>query len=126
MTMSHVHLHEDSNGTQYELPVNAKLAGFGGGIMIGAQWLVANRITFDWYIIGVHFGSLAGNLSAKSDLSKMSQQDKANLEAEIEGVTYYNNRKYIEATVTDEGVTGNMKGPFAGVRGLGFNIGLAF
>lgn len=126
MVMSHLYSYEDSNGAQYDLPVNAKMSGFGGGIMIGAQWLVANRITLDWYIIGAHFGSLSGDVSAKSDLSKMSQQDKADLEAEIEGVIYHDNRKYVEATVTDEGVTGEMNGPFAGVRGFGFNIGVAF
>lgn len=126
LAMSHLYSYKDSNEVLYDLPVNGKLAGFGGGIMIGAQWMVANRITFDWYIIGAHFGSLSGDLSSKADLSKMSQQDKTDLEAQIEALVYQDDKKYVEATVTDEGFSGKMNGPFAGVRGFGFNIGVAF
>lgn len=126
INLSHLYEYEDDMGFTYDLPINAKLAGFGGGVMLGAQWLIARRVTFDWYLIGGHYGKLTGDIAAKTDLSAMPQEDKAELEAEIEEIASNGDRKYIDATVNDNGMFGKVNSPFAGIRGLGFNIGIAF
>jgi hypothetical protein len=119
-------LYEAETGQEFDVPIVAKLNGFGGGVMLGAQWLIAKRVTFDWYIVGGHYGKLSGDLTGKTDLSALSQEDKAELEAEIEDIASNGDRKYIDATVNDNGMFGKVNSPFGGIRGLGFNIGIAF
>jgi hypothetical protein len=126
MNLSHTYLYEAETGQEFDVPIVAKLNGFGGGVMLGAQWLIAKRVTFDWYIVGGHYGKLSGDLTGKTDLSALSQEDKAELEAEIEDIASNGDRKYIDATVNDNGMFGKVNSPFGGIRGLGFNIGIAF
>lgn len=126
MNMSHTYVYEADAGEEIDLPIVAKLNGFGGGVMLGAQWLIAKRVTFDWYIVGGHYGKLSGDLTGKADLSSLSQEDKADLEAEIEDLASNGDRKYINATVNDNGMFGKVNSPFGGVRGFGFNLGIAF
>jgi len=126
MSLSHLYEYENDMGITYDLPLNAKLTGIGGGVMLGAQWLIAKRVTFDWYIIGGHYGKLSGDLDARTDLRDMSQEDKAELEAELEDMASSGDRKYIDATVNDNGMFGKLNSPFGGIRGLGFNLGIAF
>ncbi|QCR24843.1 DUF3575 domain-containing protein [Pontibacter sp. SGAir0037] len=116
----------ETQNTSYQLPLQADMKGFGGGLMIGSQWLIAKRVTFDWYIIGAHYGKLKGDLAAVRDLSPLSASQKAELEQDIEDILVIGDKQYIDATVTDQGVTGKLNGPLAGIRGLGFNIGIAF
>ncbi|MBC5774747.1 DUF3575 domain-containing protein [Pontibacter sp. KCTC 32443] len=124
--LSHMYVYEDDLDFEYDLPITAKMSGFGGGVMLGAQWLIAKRVTFDWYIVGGHYGKLTGDFSAKTDLTMMPEGDRADLEADIEEVFTIGDKKYVDATVKDNGMFGKMNGPFAGIRGLGFNIGIAF
>lgn len=127
MDLSYLDVYEDALGIEHDLPYNATLKGFSGGIMLGAQWLIAKRVTFDWYIVGGHYGSVSGDLTAKVDLSMLSEQDKAELEEEIEDMFEYSDGKsYVDATVKDNGMFGKVKGPFGGIRAVGFNIGIAF
>ncbi|MCC9135931.1 hypothetical protein ACFSKU_15790 [Pontibacter silvestris] len=52
------------------------MKGFGGGLMIGAQWLIAKRVVLYWYIIGAHYGKLKGDGSAVTDLDSHSASEK--------------------------------------------------
>ncbi len=124
--MGYQYVYTDQLDRDYDMPIQAKMKGFGGGIMFGAQWLIAKRVTFDWYIVGGHYGKLTGDLSARTDLSAMSQEDKDELKNEIEDMATINGKKYMDVTVNDNGAFGDASGPFAGIRGLGFNIGIAF
>ncbi|NDK55808.1 DUF3575 domain-containing protein [Pontibacter sp. BT213] len=126
MNLSHTYVYEADAGQDIDVPIVAKLNGFGGGVMLGAQWLIAKRVTFDWYIVGGHYGKLTGDLTGKTDLRALSQEEKADLEAEIEDIASNGDRKYIDATVNDNGMFGKVNSPFGGIRGLGFNIGIAF
>jgi hypothetical protein len=116
----------DTETRAYQLPIKSNLKGFGGGLMIGAQWLIAKRVTFDWYILGAHYGNLKGNANIISDLSSMTEQEKIDLQEELESLIEFGNTRYISANVNNQGAIGKVKGPFAGVRGLGFSLGLAF
>lgn len=111
---------------EHDLPYKAELKGFGGGIMVGAQWLIAKRVTLDWYIVGAHYGKLSGNLSALTDLSMLTEQERADLKAEVEDLFTIGDKKYVEATIKDNGMFGKLNGPFGGIRAFGFNLGIAF
>ncbi|NEM97649.1 DUF3575 domain-containing protein [Pontibacter sp. BT327] len=111
---------------EHDLPYNAELKGFGGGIMFGAQWLIAKRVTLDWYIVGAHYGKLSGNLSALTDLSMLTEQERADLKTEVEDLFTIGDKKYVDATIKDNGMFGKLNGPFGGVRAFGFNLGIAF
>jgi len=110
----------------YDLPYKGKLTGFGGGLMVGAQWLVTNRITFDWYIAGAHYGNMGGDVNVAQDLSELPESEKRELEADVEERFTIGGRQLIDATVTDAGVHGKVDAPFFGIRGFGFNLGIAF
>ncbi|MBB6610668.1 DUF3575 domain-containing protein [Pontibacter sp. Tf4] len=127
MDLSYLDVYEDALGMEHDLPYKASLKGLSGGIMLGAQWLIAKRVTFDWYIVGGHYGNVTGDMTAKVDLSMLSEQDKAELEQEVEDIFEYSDGKsYVDATVNDNGMFGKVKGPFGGIRAVGFNLGIAF
>lgn len=116
----------DYNYETYTLPLQSSVKGFGGGLMIGAQWLIAKRVVLDWYIIGAHYGKLKGDGSALADLSTLSASEKQELEDELNGLIEVKGKTYIDASVTDRGADFKVDGPFLGIRGLGFNLGIAF
>ncbi len=123
---AYTHDYETDSRT-YTLPFNGSLKGFGGGMMVGAQWLIAKRLTFDWYILGGHYGKLDVNMPAKADLSTMSESEKRGLKEDIESInSELNGRADVKTTVTDQGVSVTGKAPYAGIRGLGFSLGIAF
>lgn len=115
-----------SNTKDYTIPLHASPKMWGAGLMIGAQWLIAKRVTFDWYIIGGNYGTIKGDISAVTDLSSMSDQDRQSLKSDIEGLFTANNKQYLTATVTSQGVQAKLSGPMVGIRGAGINLGIAF
>jgi len=118
--------YESVENKTYRMPYSSSLHGVGGGLMFGAQWLLARRITLDWYIIGAHYGSMKGDITAATDLSHMSQAEQAGLEEDLEHFVKLGNRYQLEATVDDRGVSATTDAPFVGIRGFGLNFGIAF
>ncbi|EOR93099.1 hypothetical protein ADIARSV_3739 [Arcticibacter svalbardensis MN12-7] len=110
----------------YAIPISSSLKGLGGGLMIGAQWLIAKRVTFDWYVIGAHYGSLKGDATGIADLSSMTNEEKADLKDDFEGKVSIADKNYFRADVSNNGITAKPDAPFIGIRGLGFNLGIAF
>jgi hypothetical protein len=110
----------------YQIPYQGTLQGVGAGLMVGFQWLIRERVTLDWYILGGHYGKMFGEMVAVKDLSKMSPAEKAGLKEDIEYYVRIGETQYMEATVTEEGVKAKAVGPFLGVRGFGINLGIAF
>ena len=116
----------DANNKTYIVPIKATPKMWGAGLMIGAQWLIGRRVWLDWYILGGHYGTLKGDASGVVDLHELSPSDKATLRTDIEDLFKVGDRKYINATVTDQGVQAKIDGPMLGLRGAGINIGIAF
>ena len=110
----------------YTVPLKASTTMWGAGLMIGAQWLIAKRVTLDWYIMGGHYGTIKGNATGATNLSDMPDQDRQFLKSDIEGLFTAGNKQYITATVTDQGVQAKISGPMIGIRGAGINLGIAF
>lgn len=111
---------------KYNIPLKNTLKGFGGGLMIGSKYLIAKRVTLDWYIIGGHYGKLKGDGIGSANLSTMTAADKQNVKADIEDTFTIADKSYVNATVDNSGVKTQVNAPFVGIRGLGFNLGIAF
>ncbi|WP_157578701.1 DUF3575 domain-containing protein [Pontibacter roseus] len=110
----------------YILPFNLEMKGFGGGAMVGYQWLIAKRVTLDWYILGGHYGRLNVEAPALTNLRSMTSEERMGLKDDIESLNEEIPGVSLKATVTDEGVDVKGKAPFYGLRGLGFSLGVAF
>ncbi|MDF7815137.1 DUF3575 domain-containing protein [Hymenobacter sp. YC55] len=120
--------HEYETDTRiYSIPLAGKISGFGAGVMMGSQWLIAKRVAFDWYILGGHYGKLQIDLHSESDLRSLSAAERQGLESDLESLSDdLPIKPKTKATVTAQGakLTGTM--PFIGIRSLGFNLGIAF
>jgi hypothetical protein len=110
----------------YNIPLKNNLKGFGGGLMIGSKYLIAKRFTFDWYIIGGHYGKLKGDGIGAANLSTLTASDRQNVKDDIEDKFVIADKSYVTATVENSGVKTHVDAPFIGIRGLGFNLGIAF
>jgi hypothetical protein len=116
----------ETGAKTYDIPIKASTKIWGAGMMVGAQWLIARRVTLDWYIMGGHYGSIKGDASGVADLSGMPAADKADVKDDIEGFFNVGDKQYISATVTDQGVQAKIDGPMVGLRAAGISIGIAF
>jgi hypothetical protein len=114
----------ETNAKTYQLPIKADIKGFGGGILMGTQYIIAKRVALDFYV-GGHYGKSNGDANAIADLSSMSTQEKADLQADLESLVEIRGKQYLKATVTNDGVMAKVNGPFIGLR-AGASIGIAF
>ncbi|MBC7745599.1 MAG: DUF3575 domain-containing protein [Flavobacterium sp.] len=115
-----------ANNDVISIPLKSKANGYGGGLMLGKQWLVAKRVTFDWYILGGHYGKLSGSSSGVKDLSSLSPADIQKLKQNLDDILVIGGKHVLASTVNNQGISGKIDGPFVGVRGLGFSLGIAF
>ena len=120
------HEHETESRI-YTIPFNGKVTAFAGGLMIGSQWLIARRVTLDWYILGGHYGKLKIDMPGISDLSTMTAAEKRILKEELGVANIGMNREFkVDASVSDNGAQIGGSLPFFGLRGFGLNLGIAF
>ncbi|GGK63813.1 hypothetical protein GCM10011405_09780 [Rufibacter glacialis] len=128
MDLDATYSHEyDTDTRTYVIPIDGNVKGLGGGLMVGAQWLIAKRIAFDWFIMGGHYGKMKVDMNGRTDLSTMTAEEKRELEEDIESIVDdLPGNSEVEATVTNNGVTVKGNAPFLGIRGLGFSLGIAF
>ncbi|MBC3540058.1 DUF3575 domain-containing protein [Rufibacter sp. H-1] len=128
MNLDATYTHEyETDSRTYMIPIDGKIKGLGGGLMIGSQWLIGKRVAFDWYILGGHYGKMKLDLDGTTDLSDMTPQERRELADDIESINDdLPGDSKVDATVTDQGVTVKGNAPFIGIRGLGFSLGIAF
>jgi hypothetical protein len=110
----------------YNIPLQTKASGLGGGFLMGAQFAIAKRVMVDMYILGAHYGKLKGNVAATTNLSGLSEDERTQLQQELNDLLVIGNTSFLNTTVSSNGVVGKIEGPFAGVRGLGVSIGFSF
>lgn len=110
-----------------ELPVDTHIKTYSGGLMLGKQFRLGNRFTFDWFIIGGHYGKVTIFGESKQDLEGYDEQFIKDLRAKIID-TFKINEQYLALDVDKSGVrvenARNLK--LLNLRGLGFNIGYRF
>jgi hypothetical protein len=107
-----------------------KTAGLNGTIMstsygayFGLQKQLLTKLVIDIWFIGGHYGNSTGNLSFVAP-EKLPSQAVDALQKTLDDtkVSPFD----LKSKVTQNGATADMKGPWAGIRGLGISLGLRF
>ena len=92
---------------------------------MGAQFKLGKSAYLDWWIIGPNYGSAKGGLNLTTTLSSMEQTELRNTIEALKADAPFD--KLIGSyTVSSTGAFINAKGPWAGLRGLGINLGIRF
>jgi hypothetical protein len=107
-----------------------KTAGLNGTIMstsygayIGLQKQLLTKLVIDIWFIGGHYGNSTGNLSFVAP-EKLPSQAVDALQKTLDDTKV--SPFELKSKVTQNGATADMKGPWAGIRGLGISLGLRF
>ncbi len=107
-----------------------KTAGLNGtikstsyGAYIGLQKQLLTKLVIDIWLIGGHYGNSTGNLSFVAP-EKLPSQAVDALQKTLDNTKV--NPFELKSKVTQNGATADMKGPWAGIRGLGISLGLRF
>lgn len=107
-----------------------KTAGLNGniksnsyGAYIGLQKQLLTKLVIDIWFIGGHYGNSNGNLSFIAP-EKLPSQAVDALQKTLDDTKV--NPFELKSKVNQNGATADMKGPWAGFRGLGISLGLRF
>lgn len=103
-----------------KIDLDGTIRAFSGGITLGAQWKLSNKLYLDWLIVGPHFGGSTGNIKGHKNLTSQEQQEIrdaiSGLDIPMLDYTY---------EVDDTGARMKFDGPWAGIRsslGLGYRF----
>jgi len=108
----------ESENTTGTMPLSGKLNTFTGGILLGAQWRIVNKVYFDWSIFGPQYGFSSGELSGAKALNAQEQQS---LRDQLNDIDLPVGK--VKSTVTGNGANVKFDGPWAGIRA---NIGIGY
>lgn len=121
------------NSYKMNLPIkyNTKMGDFGGkinvlsaGIQIGAQFHIGKSLVLDWWILGPNYGSASGKFDFIGTLSGSEQDElRAAIETLKQDIPFKLIKTYV---IGNGGGTFVTKGPWAGIRALGINLGIRF
>lgn len=105
--------------------LNGKIKSSSYGAYIGLQKQLLKKLVIDIWFIGGHYGNSNGNLSfvAPQD-EKLPSQAVVELQKTLDDIKL--NPFELTSKVNEDGATADMKGPWAGFRGLGISLGLRF
>ncbi|TAH25995.1 MAG: DUF3575 domain-containing protein [Cytophagales bacterium] len=117
---SRVNLKTGQKNVEKNFVGEGKYTSIGGGVMIGAQWLIINKISIDWWILGLGFNSTKMELVSRGDFSKLDLSNSVNeinsFDSPLINAKGYADDKEIRAELTLPGLA---------FRG-GLTIGYAF
>ena len=103
-------------------PVSLTYSGVGLGLGIGYQWIIKNRISVDWWVVGFHYGT--AKLDATVDATGLDKQEvKKQLDqtdVKVPGVEVTKS-----VTISGNDVLMSLGFPFVGLR-TGFSLGICF
>jgi len=113
--------YNSSQGKDF-IPVAGHFNAFSGGVALGVQWIFANRMSVDWRIIGVGYGSSKGSLTGSKALSVKDQKD---IREQLNDLADKLPIVKLKNEVNAEGVKSTIDGPWLGLR-TGLSIGYSF
>lgn len=93
------------------------------GAYIGIQKQLLTKLVLDIWLIGGHYGNSNGNLKFVAP-EKLPAQAIISLQKTLDDTNM--NPFELKSKVDQNGATAYMKGPWAGIRGLGISLGLRF
>jgi hypothetical protein len=95
-----------------------------GGIQFGSQFRLSDRFYLDWWILGPNYGGSSGNLVF---VGALTNNEQSAMNFEMERIKNDAPLHFIESyKVTNTGATIVIKGPWAGVRGMGICVSFQF
>jgi hypothetical protein len=103
--------------------LNGMIKSTSYGAYIGLQKQLLTKLVIDIWLIGGHYGNSTGNLSFVAP-EKLPSQAVDALQKTLDDTKV--NPFELKSKVTQNGATADMKGPWAGIRGLGISLGLRF
>lgn len=114
--------YNDNAGINQTVDLTGTLTSNTGGLMIGSQWMIANRVAFDWWILGPHVGTAKGTLAGRSTQT-MNTNDQNSLRTELteamSSLPYFVNNTI---NISSNSASVTLSGPWAGLR-AGFSLG---
>lgn len=121
---------DDYNGKTETFDFKMSYGGFTGGLMIGAQWVFDNHLTFDWWIVGAGAGSAKVTMEGSATGVNLTPAEQADTKKQLEtdlGGTSALGLKEPSVVVTSNSFKVTFPGlPMVSYRGLGFCLGYAF
>lgn len=105
---------------------SGSINSFTAGLQLGAQWKINDKFSFDWWIIGPNYGTSSGRFDYAGTLNDIEQ---ISLQFELEKIKQTIPLIKIDipkGSPNDNGATFNVKGPWAGIRAMGLNLGYRF
>lgn len=117
----------DNDNVDREIIMDGNLKTYGGGLMIGYQWLIGRNKNFviDWSMLGGHYGKSQGNIHGYYAIGTMTAQQQQDVKDNIDETL--NDIPLIEhqTTVDSKNANVDIKGPWAFFR-MGLSIGYRF
>jgi hypothetical protein len=111
-----------ANGTKQSLTITGDMSAHNGGVMLGAQWPLGNRLVLDWWIVGAHFGSGSGNLTGRPS-TPLSTTEQTQIKSNLDDVDIPLVNKTVSVSANRVAVAFN--GAFGGLRS-GLCLGIRF
>ena len=106
---------------------NGTIKTFSGGILFGTQFSLAKILILDIYIIGGHYGSSNGTIDAVNINPAMNTpQERQALQNQLDQFKEVGPFRFDGKVTSSTSATITSTGPWAGVRALGFSLGLRF
>ncbi len=113
--------YDQANNTTGEVKMTGDYSTSVVGVMLGSQWLLGDKWTLDWWIIGAGFGSQEGVYEGTGDFSA---QDQIDIQDEVESIDTPGVDVEVETSSTTTKVTISPK--FPAFRGFGLCLGYRF
>jgi len=104
---------------------NGKINSFSGGLMIGVQYPIFKKLVLDIWIVGGHYGHATGNNLQANFNPALNAQEQQSLQQSINDIDI-SPFKVTGKVTSSTTATLDGSGPWAGVRGLGINLGFKF
>lgn len=102
--------------------LKGKISDLAAGFQIGYQFLIADRVSFDFYFAGLEMG--IGNVQLTGTSTSNSETYKDDIESEIDRIPYYRNR--IDVTTEGDKIQVRAKHILMPLFRGGFSLGIAF
>jgi len=119
-------LYDEINSENFD--INTKISSIGLGFQMGYHWIINDKISIDWYFIGLGAERFNTRLEYVAKSAGYTYTGAQNIEDDIKDV--FNDFDYLQKRITTEVVpnkntTAKLPFFFAGVK-TGFSIGYAF
>ena len=106
---------------------NGTIKSVSAGVLLGTQFSLAKKLVLDIYLIGGHYGSSSGTIDAVNINPAMNTpQEKQALQDQLDKFKEVGPFRFDGKVTSSTTAYITSDGPWAGVRALGFSLGIRF